>query len=304
MPAHDIEERTISATPGFFALFLSLLALAGAVAALISAQRIVGPVAENGWPLPALLLVLAAPLLLLATGLLWRGLFTVQPNQAVALTLFGRYVGTVRVEGLRCANPFLTKRRISLRIRNFDTDRLKVNELDGSPIEIGAIVVWRVVDSAKALFAVDDYDAFVRTQSESALRQMATSYPYDGHDDPKRIALKSHSDEVSERLRAEIQVRLGHAGVEIVEARVSHLAYAPEIAAAMLRRQQASAIIAARSQIVEGAVGMVESALSQLADRGVLELDAERRAQMAGNLLVVLCSDQASQPVVNAGSLY
>jgi regulator of protease activity HflC (stomatin/prohibitin superfamily) len=243
-------------------------------------------------------------MLLIAAVIMFKGLFAIQPNQAVALTLFGRYVGSTRTEGLRWANPFLSKKKISLRIRNFDTEHLKVNELDGSPIEIGAIVVWRVVDSAQALFSVDDYQAFVQTQAESAIREMATSYPYDGHDDASRIALKSHAAEISDRLKTEIQGRLEAAGVEIVEARISHLAYAPEIAAAMLRRQQAGAIIAARALIVDGAVGMVEAALGQLAERGVLDLDTERKAQMATNLLVVLCSDQASQPVVNAGSIY
>jgi regulator of protease activity HflC (stomatin/prohibitin superfamily) len=287
MPASDaLQERRIATAPGVSLLLLSVAAVAAAVVLFV-----------------AKLIFVAVPLLVVAF-FIWAGLFSIQPNQAVALMLFGRYVGSTRAEGLRWANPFLSKKKISLRIRNFDTERLKVNELDGSPIEIGAIVVWRVVDSAQALFAVDDYEAFVRTQAESALRQMATGYPYDGHDDPARVALKSHAAEISERLKAEIQGRLEAAGVEIVEARISHLAYAPEIAAAMLRRQQAGAIIAARARIVDGAVGMVEAALSQLADRGVLELDAERKAQMASNLLVVLCSDQASQPVVNAGSIY
>jgi regulator of protease activity HflC (stomatin/prohibitin superfamily) len=231
------------------------------------------------------------------------GLFMVQPNNAVVLQLFGRYIGTVRDEGLRWANPFYSKRAVSLRVRNFESNKLKVNELEGSPIEIASVVVWQVVDSAEALFLVDDFENFVHVQSESALRQMATTYPYDVHDDVK-IALRSHSKEVSENLQAEIQERLSQAGVKVIEARISHLAYAPEIANAMLRRQQANAVIAARTRIVEGAVSMVEMALDQLSKRGVIELDEERKASMVSNLLVVLCSDNDAQPVVNAGSLY
>jgi regulator of protease activity HflC (stomatin/prohibitin superfamily) len=248
---------------------------------------------------------LAVPLALLGfvEFFLLFGLFMVQPNNAVVLQLFGRYVGTVRDEGLRWANPFYSKRALSLRVRNFESGKLKVNELEGSPIEIAAVVVWQVVDSAEALFLVDDFENFVHVQSESALRQMATSYPYDAHDD-NRIALRSHSKEVSENLMGEIQDRLAQAGVKVIEARISHLAYAPEIANAMLRRQQADAIIAARTRIVEGAVSMVEMALDQLGKRGVIDLDEERKASMVSNLLVVLCSDNDAQPVVNAGSLY
>jgi len=231
------------------------------------------------------------------------GLFMVQPNNAVVLQLFGRYVGTVRDEGLRWANPFLSKRAVSLRVRNFESSKLKVTDLEGSPIEIAAVVVWQVVDSAEALFLVDDYENFVHVQSESALRQMATSYPYDLHDDVK-VALRSHSSEISEHLQKEIQDRLSQAGVKVIEARISHLAYAAEIASAMLRRQQAHAVIAARTLIVEGAVSMVELALDQLSKRGVVDLDEERKAAMVSNLLVVLCSDNDAQPVVNTGSLY
>ncbi|HWS27894.1 MAG TPA: SPFH domain-containing protein [Xanthomonadales bacterium] len=231
------------------------------------------------------------------------GLFMVQPNNAVVLQLFGRYVGTVREEGLRWANPFLSKRAVSLRVRNFESNKLKVNELDGSPIEIASVVVWQVVDSAEALFLVDDYENFVHVQSESALRQMATTYPYDLHGDVK-IALRSHSKEISQHLQEEIQERLTQAGVKVIEARISHLAYAAEIASVMLRRQQANAVIAARTLIVEGAVSMVELALDQLSKRGVVHLDEERKAAMVSNLLVVLCSDNDAQPVVNTGSLY
>ena len=231
------------------------------------------------------------------------GLFMVQPNNAVVLQLFGRYVGTTRDEGLRWANPFLSKRAVSLRVRNFESNKLKVNELDGSPIEIASVVVWQVVDSAEALFLVDDYENFVHVQSESALRQMATTYPYDLHGDIK-IALRSHSKEISQPLQEEIQEPLRQAGVKVIEARISHLAYAAEIASVMLRRQQANAVIAARTLIVEGAVSMVELALDQLSKRGVVHLDEERKAAMVSNLLVVLCSDNDAQPVVNAGSLY
>ena len=231
------------------------------------------------------------------------GLFMVQPNNAVVLQLFGRYVGTTRDEGLRWANPFLSKRAVSLRVRNFESNKLKVNELDGSPIEIASVVVWQVVDSAEALFLVDDYENFVHVQSESALRQMATTYPYDLHGDIK-IALRSHSKEISQHLQEEIQERLSQAGVKVIEARISHLAYAAEIASVMLRRQQANAVIAARTLIVEGAVSMVELALDQLSKRGVVHLDEERKAAMVSNLLVVLCSENDAQPVVNAGSLY
>lgn len=232
------------------------------------------------------------------------GLFTVHPNQAVVLQLFGRYIGSTREAGLRWANPFFAKRPVSLRVRNFESGRLKVNELEGSPIEIAAVVVWQVVDSAEALFEVDDYESFVHVQSESALRQMATSYPYDLDDSEARISLRSHAQEVSEHLQNEVQERLARAGVRVIEARISHLAYAPEIAGAMLQRQQAAAVIAARTRIVEGAVSMVEMALARLAERHVVELDDERRAAMVSNLLVVLCGDRGTQPVVNTGTLH
>jgi len=254
---------------------------------------------NSGAVMLALLLVVAG----LVEFFLLFGLFMVQPNNAVVLQLFGRYVGTVRDEGLRWANPFFSKRAVSLRVRNFESNKLKVNELDGSPIEIASVVVWQVVDSAEALFLVDDFENFVHVQSESALRQMATTYPYDLHDDVK-IALRSHSKEISEHLQAEIQERLAQAGVKVIEARISHLAYAPEIASAMLRRQQANAVVAARTRIVEGAVSMVELALDQLSKRGVIQLDEERKVAMVSNLLVVLCSDGNAQPVINTGSLY
>ncbi len=231
------------------------------------------------------------------------GLYMVEPNQAAVLSLFGKYVGTTKDQGLRWNNPFYSAKKISLRVRNFESGKLKVNDLDGSPIEIGAVVVWQVVDSAEAVYNVDDYESFVHIQSEAALRAMATSYPYDQHEDGK-ISLRSHAAEIAKHLTEEIQERLAQAGVNVAEARISHLAYAPEIAQAMLQRQQAGAIIAARTRIVEGAVSMVEMALEQLSARKVVDLDPERRAVMVSNLLVVLCGERGTQPVVNAGSIY
>ncbi len=232
-----------------------------------------------------------------------KGFFQVQPNQGVVTQFFGHYSGTVREAGLRWTNPFYTKHAISLRVRNFESSKLKVNDSDGNPIEIAAVVVWQVVDTAEAMFCVDDYENFVHIQSESALRQMAQSYPYDSHDTNKP-SLRSHGDEINSHLRDEIQTRLGKAGVKVVEARISHLAYAQEIAQAMLQRQQAGAIIAARTLIVEGAVSMVEMALTELGKRGLVDLDNERRAAMVSNLLVVLCGERGTQPVVKTGTLY
>ncbi len=231
------------------------------------------------------------------------GFFMVQPNQAKVMTFFGSYVGTVKENGLRWTIPFFVARTISLRIRNFESSQMKVNDSQGNPIEIATVVVWSVNDTAEATFEVDDYVSFVNIQSESALRNMAICYPYDQHEGTE-VALRSHPKEVSAALKREIQDRLSKAGVMVHEARISHLAYSPEIANAMLQRQQASAIIAARSKIVDGAVGMVEMALTQLSEKGIVELDEERKATMVSNLLVVLCSDKSTQPVVNAGSLY
>ncbi|UHQ18296.1 SPFH domain-containing protein [Lysobacter sp. KIS68-7] len=231
------------------------------------------------------------------------GLYMVEPNQAAVVSLFGKYVGTVKENGLRWNNPFYTKRKVSQRVRNFESGKLKVNELDGSPIEIAAVIVWQVVDSAEAVFNVDDYESFVQIQSESALRAMATSYPYDQHEEGQ-LSLRSHAAEISAHLAQELSERLADAGVQVLDARISHLAYAPEIAQAMLQRQQANAIIAARTRIVAGAVGMVEMALAELQKNGVVHLDEERKAQMVSNLLVVLCGERATQPIVNAGTLY
>ena len=231
------------------------------------------------------------------------GLFMVQPNQGRVLTLFGSYVGTVKENGLRWTVPFFIRRNISLRLRNFESNKIKVNDAHGNPIEIATVGVWSVNDTAEAVFEVDDYESFVNIQSEAALRNMSSAYPYDQHDGDE-IALRSHPIQVSEALKTEIQDRLAKAGVKVHEARISHLAYASEIASAMLQRQQASAIIAARQKIVDGAVGMVELALSRLSEREIVELDEERKAAMVSNLLVVLCAEQNTQPVVNAGSLY
>ena len=251
----------------------------------------------------AKLSVLLCALGIVAEIVLLLGLFMVQPNQARVLQLFGRYVGSVRDPGLRWANPFYTKKSISLRVRNFESSRLKVNDLDGNPIEIAAVVVWKVVDSAEAVFEVDDYENYVKVQTEAAVRNLAVSYPYDTHEE-KVLSLRGSTGEIAEHLRSEIQARLEKAGVRAIESRISHLAYAPEIAQAMLRRQQASAIIAARQKIVEGSVGMVEMALERLSRQNIVELDEERKAAMVSNLLVVLCSETATQPVVNAGTLH
>lgn len=245
----------------------------------------------------------AAILALIVELFLAKGFFTVHPNQAVVLQLFGGYVGTQRKPGLRWANPFFSKRRISVRIRNFESSHLKVNDKDGNPIEIAAVVVWRVVDTAEACFEVDDYDHYVHVQSEAALRNLATRHPYDAHDD-ELVSLRSHTAAIAEQLKTEIQDRLAKAGVEVLEARISHLAYAAEIAAAMLQRQQAGAIIAARQRIVEGAVGMVDMALEMLSRKGIVQLDEERKAAMVSNLLVVLCGERGAQPIVNTGTIY
>jgi regulator of protease activity HflC (stomatin/prohibitin superfamily) len=247
--------------------------------------------------------VLGAVLLMLASILGLAGLFIVNPNEGKVLQLFGDYRGTARKPGLRWTNPFYSKKKVSVRTRNFETGKLKVNDKAGNPVEIAAVVVWKVVDTAEALFNVDDYINFVHVQSESALRNLATHYAYVA-DHEGEMALSSHTSEISGGLAKEIQERLEQAGVNVLEARISHLAYSPEIASAMLQRQQASAVVAARFKIVEGAVGMVEHALEMLAQRGVIELDGERKAAMVSNLLVVLCGDRHPQPVINAGSLY
>ncbi|WP_100656681.1 SPFH domain-containing protein [Alteromonas flava] len=244
-------------------------------------------------------------ILLVIELLLFAGFFMVQPNQGKVLTLFGAYVGTEKRAGLRWTIPLFMRKSISLRIRNFESAKIKVNDNQGNPIEIATVVVWSVTDTAEAVFEVDDYESYVTIQSESALRNLASSYPYDPRDDEEaEISLRSHPIEIANRLSEEIQERLGRAGITVHEARISHLAYAQEIASAMLQRQQAAAIIAARGRIVEGAVSMVEMALTKLSEKQVVELDEERKAAMVSNLLVVLCGDKSTQPVVNTGSLY
>jgi regulator of protease activity HflC (stomatin/prohibitin superfamily) len=247
--------------------------------------------------------IVAALLLAVLVMILWAGFFMVHPNEAKVLQLFGSYVGTAREPGLRWANPFYAKTKVSTRVRNFESGKLKVNDSHGSPIEIAAVVVWKVFDTAEAIFEVDDYEEFVHIQSESALRNLSTSYPYEPHEG-EGTALRSHPAEIASALRDEIQERLEEAGISVIEARISHLAYAQEIAHAMLRRQQASAVIAARSQIVAGAVGMVQMALEKLKADNIVNLDEERKAAMVGNLLTVLCSEESVQPVLNTGSLY
>jgi regulator of protease activity HflC (stomatin/prohibitin superfamily) len=287
-----LKERKAVTLPGIPVLLLLVVALVGSVVHLIGAAQAedVGAVVEG-------VVGLVASIFLLA------GLFMVEPNQGRVLTLFGAYRGSERRAGLRWANPFYAKRAISLRIRNFETEHLKVNDAEGNPVEIAAVVVWRVVDSFEAVFQVDDYENFVHVQSEAALRNLASQYPYDAHGEHE-ASLRGSTAAIAEKLQREIHERLAQAGVDVLEARISHLAYAPEIAQAMLQRQQAAAIIAARQRIVDGAVGMVEMALAKLSEQKIVELDEERKAAMVSNLLVVLCSDRSATPVVNTGTLY
>jgi len=285
-------EKEHRGTSGLLVLLVAVVLLVVSVIGIIGAANAEQGAVAAGWAV-----------LLAATIIAFAGLFTVNPNEAKVLTLFGKYVGTVREAGLWFANPFFAKKRISLRVRNFETTKLKVNDNHSNPIEIAAVVVWKVVDSAEALFEVDDYLHYVQTQSESAVRALAQTFPYDAHATDE-IALSTHPHEVAKGLQAAIADRLEKAGVNVIEARISHLAYAPEIASAMLRRQQASAIIAARRKIVEGAVGMVENALELISEKSIVKLDDERKAAMVSNLLVVLCSDRDAQPIVNAGTIY
>ncbi|WP_115560453.1 SPFH domain-containing protein [Xanthomonas arboricola] len=289
-----MKEKPINSLPGIPVIIAVGAAFAASAWMLLT-------VAASAEAIP---LALIATIVVVAVGIFFlAGLYTLEPNQAAVLSLFGKYVGTVKDPGLRWNSPFYAKRRVSQRVRNFESGRLKVNELDGSPIEISAVIVWQVMDASEAVYNVDDYESFVHIQSEAALRAMATSYPYDQHEDDQ-ISLRSHPAEISEQLKRHLDERLTQAGVDVIEARISHLAYAPEIAQAMLQRQQANAVIAARTRIVAGAVGMVEMALAELQKNGVVQLDEERKAHMVSNLLTVLCSDRGTQPVVNAGSLY
>ena len=287
-----IQERTRTCSSGYLLLVVLPLLNIGIGYVFIQMAR-----ADNITGI--FLSVLATVIVLIC----YKGFFMVAPNQAKVLQLFGTYVGSVRQTGLRWANPFYSKEAISLRVRNFESEVLKVNDSSGNPIDIAAVVVWKVVDSAEAVFEVDDYQSYVHIQSEAALRNLATSHPYEAHDEDT-IALRSDPQEIANRLKDEVQERLGKAGMEVIEARISHLAYAPEIASAMLKRQQAQAIVAARRQIVDGAVGMVQMALEELEKQKVVELDEERKAAMVSNLLVVLCGEENAQPVLNTGSLH
>ena len=295
MTIQSTEERPASTASGYVYIAVGLLTLLGSIALL--AMRPTG--------VAIAILVLAS----LVTVWCLAGLYMLQPNQAALLLLFGSYRGTDRERGLRWANPFYAKNKISVRAHNFNSEKLKVNDQRGNPIEIAAAIVWRVDDTAMASFDVENYEAYVLTQAESAVRHLALSYAYDHFDEPgaspsSEVTLRSRTEQVSAALRDELQQRFAQAGIVVVDAKLTHLAYAPEIAGTMLRRQQAEAVIAARSKIVAGAVGMVEMALNGLAEKGLVQLDDERRAAMVSNLLVVLCSDHDAQPVVNTGTLY
>jgi regulator of protease activity HflC (stomatin/prohibitin superfamily) len=295
-----IRERERNGVPGIPLLLVAILLPFAGV--LLFAT--IATAAERSESEALMVLGISVPVLLIPTWiLLLKGFFIVAPNEAKVLQLFGNYVGTCKVPGLRWTNPFYSKTRVSLRVRNFESGQLKVNDSDGNPIEIAAVVVWRVVETAEAIFEVEDYENYVKVQSEAALRNAATNYQYDSHEEGA-VSLRGSTAVVAEHLKKEVQQRLDKAGVEVLEARFSHLAYAPEIAAAMLQRQQAGAIIAARQKIVEGAVGMVEMALAQLSTKGIVHLDDERKAAMVSNLLVVLCGERAAQPIVNTGTIH
>jgi len=287
-----VREKILKPSSGWSALVI------GVVLGLIALGALATGIGGGG---PVLVLVFL--LALVGALIALTGLFFINPNEARVLQLFGEYVGTVREAGFCWANPFYSKRRVSLRMVSVEVGKLKVNDLDGNPVEIAAIVVWKVIDSAQAVFEVDNYPDYVRVQGESAVRTLASRYPYDAHDDAT-LSLRGNTQQVAEHLQQELDERVNLAGVKVLEARISHLAYAPEIAQAMLQRQQAGAIIAARQKIVDGAVGMVEMALERLSRNNVVVLDEERKAAMVSNLLVVLCSERSTQPIVNTGSLY
>ncbi|MEU9045860.1 MULTISPECIES: SPFH domain-containing protein [unclassified Kitasatospora] len=299
LPVPKITERLITGAAGLPVLFGALLGLVAGAGSIIGG----GVQLADGQQGSGAGLIVVGPLLLLGSLLTLCGLTVVSPGQARVVQLLGRYRGTVRAEGLTWMNPFTSRRHISLRIRNHETETTKVNDADGNPIEIAAVVVWQVEDTAMAMFEVDDYTDFVAIQTETAVRHIASSYPYDAHQEGQ-LSLRDGADEIARKLSAEIAARVASAGVRVVESRISRLAYAPEVAQVMLQRQQAGAVVAARRLIVEGAVGMVEEALDRLAERDVVELDEERKAAMVSNLLVVLCGDRGTQPVVNTGSLY
>ncbi|UXY37587.1 SPFH domain-containing protein [Streptomyces albidocamelliae] len=296
MPAPRVREFAAHSIGGGLALLLGLLGL-GVAAALLAASSAVDAAGARAG------LLVAGVLVLLAAVIAMRGLNTVAPGEARVVQLFGRYRGTIRQDGLRWVNPFTSRTRISTRVRNHETAVLKVNDAYGNPIELAAVVVWKVQDTAQATFEVDDYAEFVATQTETAVRHIAIEYPYDAHEEDG-LSLRGNAEEITEKLAVELQARVQAAGVRIIESRFTHLAYAPEIASAMLQRQQAGAVVAARRQIVDGAVGMVEAALARIAERDIVELDEERKAAMVSNLMVVLCGDRAPQPVLNTGTLY
>jgi len=298
MPAPRVHERTVHGAPGAPFAALGLLGVLAGVALVVTGAKLLSTSAALG----AVLMVLG--ILMVISGLITEtGLTAVIPGQARVVQLFGRYIGTAREPGLRWFSPFTRRRRVSTRIRNHETGVTKVNDADGNPIEIAAVVVWQVKDTAHALYEVDDFVEFVNIQTETAVRHIATSYPYDAHEDDT-LSLRGNAGEITEKLSAEIADRVESAGVHIIESRLTRLAYAPEIAQAMLRRQQASAVVAARTTIVEGAVGMVKLALDRLDENQVVDLDEERKAAMVSNLLVVLCGDRDTQPIVNTGTLY
>ncbi|MER7806641.1 SPFH domain-containing protein [Streptomyces sp900116325] len=299
MPEPQVRETTAHSIPGGFGLLLTVLGVFLGVGLAILGGAL-GANGHNGVGIP---LLVVGVLLAVASLFCMSGVKMVAPGEARVIQLFGRYVGTIRADGLRWINPLTSSRKISTRVRNHETAVLKVNDAYGNPIELAAIVVWRVEDTAQALFEVDDFRKFVATQTEAAVRHIAIEYPYDAHDEGG-LSLRGNADEITEKLGAELTARVQAAGVRIIESRFSHLAYAPEIASAMLQRQQAGAVVAARQQIVEGAVGMVEMALTRIAEQDIVELDSERKAAMVSNLMVVLCGDRAAQPVLNTGTLY
>jgi regulator of protease activity HflC (stomatin/prohibitin superfamily) len=299
MPEPQVREVTAHSIPGGLGLLLTVLGVIAGIGLAILG----GVVASNGNPGPGVPVCVFGVMLVIASFFCMTGVKMVAPGEARVIQLFGRYVGTIRTDGLRWINPLTSSRKISTRVRNHETAVLKVNDAYGNPIELAAIVVWKVEDTAQALFEVDDFLEFVATQTEAAVRHIAIEYPYDAHEEGS-LSLRGNAEEITEKLAVELTARVQAAGVRIIESRFSHLAYAPEIASAMLQRQQAGAVVAARQQIVEGAVGMVEMALTRIAEQDIVELDAERKASMVSNLMVVLCGDRAAQPVLNTGTLY
>lgn len=299
MPASQVREVTAHSIPGGLGLLLTVVGVLIGVGVIV----VGGVLGSGGSDGLGATLVIVGILVVIASFFCMSGVKMVAPGEARVVQLFGRYVGTIRTDGLRWVNPLTSSRKISTRVRNHETAVLKVNDAYGNPIELAAIVVWKVEDTAQALFEVDDFLEFVATQTEAAVRHIAIEYPYDAHEEGG-LSLRGNAEEITEKLAVELMVRVQAAGVQIIESRFSHLAYAPEIASAMLQRQQAGAVVAARKQIVEGAVGMVEMALTRIAEQDIVELDSERKAAMVSNLMVVLCGDRAAQPVLNTGTLY